>query len=264
MIKYKENTFGEMMKWNVWTGEPRMNFLQNMLINEKIINPNIPSIEVLPIPVTRDGEHITGSKILLKDFFSNLPKNSLVFCGRKDFIPNNVKINNKIYDYSDNELFLLKNAELTAHGAMKILYENLQKPVNKAKILITGFGRIGKNLTKMLTSLEAEVYVLGNKVEDFFWINKTGAIALSSLENFNICLDFVINTVPKMIFNEKNTKNFDKNTVFLEVASNPGIDKSLCTNFKHILALGIPGKFFPQYAAEIIKESIINIINSGV
>ena len=67
-----------------------------------------------------------------------------------------------------------------------------------------------------------------------------------------------------MIFNEKNTKNFDKNTVFLEVASKPGIDKSLCTNFKHILALGIPGKFFPQYAAEIIKESIINIINSGV
>ena len=88
MIKYKENTFGEMMKWNVWTGEPRMNSLQNMLINEKIINPNIPSIEVLPIPVTRDGKHITGSKILLKDFFSNLPKNSLVFCGRKDFIMN--------------------------------------------------------------------------------------------------------------------------------------------------------------------------------
>ena len=252
------------MKWNIFSGDSRMDFLKNILINKKVENLNISSIEVLPIPVTRDGEHITGSKILLSNFFSNLPKNSLVFCGRKDLIANNIKINNKIYDYSDNELFLLKNAELTAHGTIKILYENLKKPINRTKILITGFGRIGKNLTKMLTSLEAEVYVLGNKVEDFFWINKIGAIALSSLESFNICPDFVINTVPKMIFNEKNIKNFDKNTIFLEIASKPGIDQSLCTNFKHILALGIPGKFFPKYAAEIIKEAIINIINSGV
>ena len=82
-----------------------------------------------------------------------MQKDSLVFCGKKDFIPNNIKINNKIYDYSDNELFLLQNAELTAHGAIKILYENLQKPINKAKILITGFGRIGKILTQILVNL---------------------------------------------------------------------------------------------------------------
>lgn len=248
--------------WNIFSGDARMKFLKNILINEKIENLNVSSIEVLPIPVTRDGKYITDSKILLSDFFSNLQKNSLVFCGKKDFIPENIKINNKIYDYSDNEFFLLKNAELTAHGAIKILYENLPKPINKAKILITGFGRIGKILTQILVNLGAEIYVLGNKIQDFFWIDKTGAIALNSLENFEICPDFVINTVPKIIFNSKNIKNFDKNTIFLELASKPGIDKNLCKNFKYILALGIPGKFFPKYAAEIIKNSIINIIKN--
>lgn len=248
------------MKWNVFPGDSRMKFLNNIIINEKIQNLNITSVEILPIPVTRDGKYITDSKILLSDFFSSLQENSLVFCGKKDFIPNNIKINNKIYDYSDNESFLLKNAELTAHGAIKILYENLKKPINKTKILITGFGRIGKNLAKILINLENKVYILGNKDQDFFWIKKIGAIPVYFLENTNFCPDFVINTVPKIIFNKKNINNFDKNTIFLELASKPGIDKNLCKNFKYILALGIPGKFFPEYAAEIIKESIINII----
>ena len=59
------------MKWNVFPGDSRMKFLNNIIINEKIqnLNLNITSVEILPIPVTRDGKYITDSKILLSDFF---------------------------------------------------------------------------------------------------------------------------------------------------------------------------------------------------
>ena len=77
--------------------------------------------------------------------------------------------------------------------------------------------------------------------------------------------DFIINTVPNLIFSEEKLKNvFCEN--FIELASVPGIDKQVCEklNINHISALGIPGKFYPMNAAKIIKESIINILKGDL
>ena len=241
-----------------------MECLAELLKNEEIKIKNVSSADILPLPATRDGIYITNSKIKLKNFFDNINKNTIILCGNKNSIPEDLNIKNKIYDYSDNEIFLLKNAELTAQGTIKILLNNCDKPFNKTKILVSGFGRIGKNLVKLLIGLEFNVYILGNSDKDSFWINKIGTKNLNDFKKSTIHFDYIINTVPKNIFSSEMLQKIGKINNFIELASQPGIDLNLCQKLgiNHKLALGIPGKIFPKYAAEIIKESILNIINN--
>ena len=184
---------------------------------------------------------------------------------QKKLLPKSILLNNKIFDYSENEIFLLKNAELTAYGAIKILCENSNTPFNKLKVLVSGFGRIAKNLLKLLLGLGSKVYILGHNKKHSFWANKFGAYYIENLNKLNHKIDFIINTVPSEIFTEQQLKNPNfSSSIFIELASYPGVKKELCDSLKikHILALGIPGKFYPEQASEIIKQSIFNIIDN--
>lgn len=249
-------------KWNVIHGDKRTIYLEKLLKNEETL---FQEITVLPIPATRDKIYISDSNILIEELFKSKSKSSLIFCGNKYSLPSEIIKNYNIHDYSENEMFLLKNAELTAYGTINILCDKLKKPFNDSKILISGFGRVGKNLAKLLQGLDAKVFILGHKDEDSFWINKFGFSEIRDTKCLNHEFDFIINTVPNLIFSEKKLENaFCKN--FIELASVPGIDKKVCEklNINYILALGIPGKFYPMNAAKIIKESIINILTGDL
>ncbi len=257
------------MRFQIIKSDKRFEFLNDIFMNNGIGSSLIEKVDdiscknlILPIPVTRDGVKISGTEIKIKDLTSHIQENSTIFCGKKELLNSEItKFKNiKILDYSDNELFLLKNAELTSYGILKILFEQSKKAPNKLKILISGFGRIGKILSQMLLNLNIQVHVLGHNLKDKFWIKKIGAKELKSLENLRF--DFIINTAPSMIFSEDIIKNIKFETSFIEVASKNGIDKNACKKFeiKYQLSLGIPGKYFPKESAEVIKESIFNLI----
>lgn len=251
---YKKQINGDDLMWNVFPGDKRMVYLSQMLKNIE----NDKLVEILPIPVTRDKIYICDSNVKITDFFKKIDENSLIFCGKKFLLPENIIKKYKIYDYSDNETFLLKNAELTAYGTIKILNEKSDKPIKNLKILISGFGRIGKILSKLLVESKTNVHVLGHSEKDYFWINNFDATNFDYSDNK---FDFIINTVPKIIFNEENLKKINSKN-FIELASKPGVDKKICKklNINYISALGIPGKFYPLQAAKIIKESILKIL----
>lgn len=240
--------------WNVFPGDKRMVYLSQMLKNIE----NNKLVEILPIPVTRDKIYICDSNVKIIDFFEKINKKSIIFCGRKFLLPENIIKKYKIYDYSDNETFLLKNAELTAYGTLKILNEKSDKPISNLKILVSGFGRIGKILTKLLVRLKVNTHVLGHSEKDRFWINNFEA---TNFDYSDSKFDFIINTVPKKIFNEENLKKINSKH-FIELASQPSVDKKICekSNINYISALGIPGKFYPMQAAKIIEESILKIL----
>ena len=54
------------------------------------------------------------------------------------------------YDYAKDEALLLQNAELTAEAALALLLERLPGPLAGSRILLCGFGRIGKLLARKL------------------------------------------------------------------------------------------------------------------
>lgn len=69
------------------------------------------------------------------------------------------------YDYAKDEALLLQNAELTAEAALALLLERLPGPLAGSRILLCGFGRIGKLLARKLKALGADVTVSARKVQ---------------------------------------------------------------------------------------------------
>lgn len=251
------------LNFKIIGSDKRLEYLKFSLIDDgHKICENICENIILPIPVTRNNNFILGTNVDLNNFFLNLPDNCTVFCGCKYLLDKNIIKNRKIFDYSDNEMFLLENAKLTAYGALKIILEKVNKPFDDIKILISGFGRIGKILSNFLVKLNMKVYVFGHSDEDIFWAENIGARYLHNLKNLDF--DFIVNTAPNMIFSNKVIENIKSDPIFIELASKPGIDKKECQNrnFEYISALGIPGKLFPKYSSQIIKESIYKIIKS--
>ena len=69
------------------------------------------------------------------------------------------------YDYAKDEALLLQNAELTAEAALALLLERLPGPLAGSRILLCGFGRIGKLLARKLKALGADVTVSARKAQ---------------------------------------------------------------------------------------------------
>ena len=170
---------------------------------------------------------------------------------------------NKIFKYCTEEL-LVENAKLTAKATLKIIKENLKEGLKNKKTLICGFGRLGKALCKILRNKFLDLTVSARKGLDFKEIERLSLNYISTSEikdQYNY--DLIINTIPALIFDESTLKATAQNSLLIDLASNPGgVDKiaakKLKINFIH--ALGLPGKFYPEESAKIIKENILKSI----
>lgn len=231
-------------------------------------------IVIFPVPPVNQYGDINApfSKEPLK-FNSKILK---LISGKKIFCPMKEKAvkfckefkNIKSYDYFKREDFTLLNAYLTAEGALQIALNSYEGAILDSKILICGFGRIGKCLAKMLRDLKAQVYVSARKATDFAKITMNGYRPLNTEQLKEIRgFDIVFNTVPALIFDENLLKNTDKNTLLVDLASLPGgIDKSAAQSLDIdiIHALALPGKTAPKTAGEIIKNTIVKMLEEDI
>lgn len=89
------------------------------------------------------------------------------------------------------------NAVPTAEGAIEIAMREYLGTINNSKCLITGYGRIGKVLAKMLQGLGAKVYVSARRKESLAWIKLNGYIPIDNNNLINSGeYDLIFNTVP--------------------------------------------------------------------
>ena len=75
--------------------------------------------------------------------------------------------------------------------------------------------------------------------------------------------DIIINTVPSQELKQVHYKKISKNCVLFEIASAPyGLSKSLADKFHLSLFTcpGIPGKYSPKNAVELIAKFIISYL----
>lgn len=205
---------------------------------------------VLPLPCVDNG-FIKGTDIL----YTKLPKNIKIFSGQKNLLKGYEAI-----DYTENQEFTRINSILSAEGALKEAIENYKGSIYKSKILIIGYGNIGKALSDMLISLNADVTVSARKEADFDLAKEKGIKAINTNEiNDLSSFDIVFNTVPFNILDEKTLLTQKKDGVLIELASKPFCAKEEYTkNINYIKALSLPGRFSPICAAKIIYDSIIS------
>lgn len=225
---------------------------------------------ILPLPITKDGKILNMPfsiyEIKLNDDFAKLFKGKIVFCYMKDKLISTSSYWKQVYVYDlfDREEMQVYNAVPTSEGALEIAMREYKGTINGAKCLVTGYGRIGKVLAKMLQGLGAEVYVSARRKDSLAWIRLNG---LTPIEHHKIInsgeFDIIFNTIPSMTIDAHIMAKIAMNAIIIDLASKPGgvdFESAKRMGINTIHALSLPGKVAPKTSGEIIKNTIFNII----
>lgn len=141
--------------------------------------------------------------------------------------------------------------------------ENSQITLHGSKCLVLGFGRCGKVLAHMLKGIGANLSVEARSLSDLAYIESYGyvPVALGDLHLYLDQYNFIFNTIPTMILDEKKLKKVKEGCVIVELASKPGgvdFNAAKRLGIKAIDAQSLPGKVAPETAAKIIFDTILN------
>jgi len=168
-------------------------------------------------------------------------------------------------DYFSREELVALNALATAEGTLAVLLENSPLTIWDSRILVIGYGRIGKMLSTRLLALGAHVAVSARNEGDMAYIRASGCEALDTrtlgaqLGRF----DTIINTVPARVMGREQLKMLKKDVLCIDLASRPGgfdFEASKELDINTLWALGLPAETAPVTAGKIIKETVLNIM----
>lgn len=216
---------------------------------------------VLPLPAVTEG-CVTGTEVKLSEIFGFGKK--LYIGGRisDDFLPFSGEYD--IIDYTLREEFARKNAFPTAEAAIMIAMGENDFTLHGSSCLVGGMGRIGKALIPPLVSFGAQVISAARNEEARRVAENLGAQAYAFGELFGIgSVDVIFNTVPEVVFGERELKALCPKLI-IDLASSPGgcdFDAAEKLGIKAVHALALPGKHFPKTAAVITAETILSILN---
>ena len=172
----------------------------------------------------------------------------------------------EVIDVMKRDELVILNTIATAEGTVEIAIKNTDTILHGSNVLILGYGRLGKVTAQKFSGLSAKVSCAARKSSDIAWIKAFGynAVNINKLGEELKDFDIIINTVPKIIINEKQMKYMKKNVLMIDLASNPGgIDREAAKKMglKLIWALALPGKVAPLTSAKFIKETIYNVLS---
>lgn len=169
------------------------------------------------------------------------------------------------YDYLyRNKEFVLKNTYISDEALFAYMIIDNIICLNEANILILGYGNCGKDLAGKFASFNAKVTISSrnNHYRDEIIENGYRYLCLSqlSLKGYN----FIINTIPSNVIDEKMLKTIDTDTQIYDIASKPyGLAKNLRTVNYHLLKK-LPTKYAYRSSAEILYNAIIKAADLNV
>ena len=228
---------------------------------------------VLPLPMSGDGITVNcfgnfrDTAPRISEIFDNA-KNIPICAGRiaPKLADEARRRGIRLFDYYDSEELMIKNAYLTAEGAVSLAMNELDIALSGARASVIGYGRIGKFLASMLSALGARVTVAARKSTDLAYASgfgfdtlrinySNGVSSLSALAAENI----IFNTAPYWLLDESVLRTFPAGSLIVELASAPGgVDPEAAKKYgiRVIPAPGLPGKYAPITAGRFVGDAI--------
>lgn len=211
---------------------------------------DLPSKDVthllLPTPCTMTSGDL--SRLL-----DALPKDIAVFGGRLD----RPELSGyRCFDLLENEMYLARNALITAYCAMDVATRLLPVTWADCPVLVVGYGRIGKCLAKLLKAVGAEVAIAARRDAHLAMID---ALGYDSEDTYK--LDYILkryrvifNTVPCPVLSKEQLSHCRSDCLKIELASRPGMDAD-----DVIDARGLPGKYAPESSGRLIARTVLGL-----
>ena len=171
----------------------------------------------------------------------------------------------QVFDYYAREECMVANAVPTAEGAVQVAMEQMPFTLHSARVLVLGFGRVGKLTAHRMRALGARVTVAAADYGDLAWAAAYNyeSIRLEELACELGGFQLIVNTIPAQVLDARRLAWVDPAVFILDLASAPGgVDLIRGEELGlHILqAPGLPGRTAPVTAAAAIRDSIYHIL----
>lgn len=157
------------------------------------------------------------------------------------------------------------NSIPTAEGALQMVMEQTDITVHGSDVMILGFGRMGKTVARLFSSLGATVHVVVRKSADVARITEMGLtpVTFDELKQEITGMNTVINTIPHPIIDANIIAAMKTSTLIMDIASAPGGTDFAFAQKRGISALhalGLPGKAAPKSAGKIIGGVLLELL----
>ena len=129
-----------------------------------------------------------------------------------------------IRDYFAREELAVANAVPTAEGAIQLAMEHLPITIHGARVLVVGFGRVGRLTAQRFQALGAKVSVAARRYEQLAWAQAMGLGTehLAHLAGWLCGYDLIVNTVPAQVLGRLELEDVKEDCLILDLASKPG------------------------------------------
>ena len=227
---------------------------------------------VLPLPAAGEGGRLnaplSGAAHPMEEVLAALRPGQVVCAGRVD--PATAALAEgrglTLHDYFTREELAVANAVPTAEGAIQIAMEELPITLHGARVLVIGYGRLGRALAPRLSALGARVSVAARKYAALAWAESFnwGTERIGQLAGWLCGYDLVVNTVPAPVLGEAELEELKPDCLVIDLASKPGgVDFAAAARLgrKVVWALSLPGKTAPVTAGRAIQTAIYNILS---
>lgn len=253
-------------------GFDNCDFLDHKITQLPIQHTDFSIYDVIILPVNgvaTNGEvscpYSLESFILTKEIVDSTPAHCRIFSGITNDYLKELTANRQLeLIFSRNDIAIY-NSIPTAEATLQIAMEQTDVTVHDALIAVVGFGRVGSTVAGLFQKVGANVTGFMRSDEDFAKSTVMGIEARHSdqlpekVEAFSIC----INTVPKLVLDEKVLSKMNPETLVIDLASKPGgtdFESAEKQGIKAIHALGLPGKVAPKTAGNVLAKIIVKMI----
>lgn len=222
--------------------------------------PDAAHAVLLPWPVSFKADVLTGTDFSRERIMALIPPCNMIVHGAGVEADELAQAQSWL-DPGRDETFLQCNAQLTAEGAICRAMARHGRALMGSTAVVTGFGRIGKALTTMLTAFGVFVIVCARNEVQMQQAHGMGAhpMALARLKEAAAQADMVFNTVPARIMDEAVLDAIDDQTLIVELASAPyGMDikRVMEKGISVAIESGLPGRYAPLDAGAAIFDAL--------
>lgn len=226
---------------------------------------------VLPLPVVDSGGYLSApfsdEKVAFSHLLDQLSPNQFVCGGRVGQITHALGLQRgiTIHDYLAREELAIANAVPTAEGCLQLAMERLPITVHGARILVIGYGRVGRATAVRFGALGAKVTVAARRYDQLACSKSDGfdADRIGQLAGYLCSYDCVVNTVPAEILGESELTDIEPDCLIIDLASAPGgVDLNAATRLERtiVTAPALPGRVAPSSAGALIQHTIYHML----
>lgn len=261
-----EKNFRDKLYEIVYKSNPeKLNILND--IKELI---EISDVVAGPVPMNKISEFMVLPKFILELVSKEHKENFLFYAGMIDSESRSVLDSGLIrcIDYMESDKLTIYNTIATAEGiiAEAIIHKNTN--LHGSNSLILGYGKCARTLAHKLSGLSAKVTVAARSDDELMAAHSLGyeTMKLSELKNNIKKFEYIFNTIPIMILDEKILQHVEPDSIILDISSIPGgVDKNAAMKYGICVyhSLGIPGRFSPKSSGEAIGRYLIEFISQN-